>query len=124
MRYFKAGKNQDSLTDVVYPTTCTWSYNEICSDKSGRAKSGSMNKRIIATKRKLECSWIMLTDEQASKLLKNIKAQTFIYLMFPDPFEGKDIVKRFYTDDVVAEEKLRMDEKEYIWNISFSFIEK
>lgn len=122
-RVFQAGKTINSLADVAFPTSIQWSYNEISSDKSGRAKSGKMNKKIIATKRKLECSWSMLDDDTASKLLKSIKAYTYVYLKYPDAFEGKDVTKRFYTDDATAEVKVRLD-GEYIWNISFSFIEQ
>lgn len=122
-RVFQAGKTESNLTDIVFPTSIQWSYNEISSDKSGRAKSGKMNKKIIASKRKLECSWSVLDDNVSSKLLKSIKPFTYIYLKFPDPFEGKDVTKRFYTDDATAEAKVRLDGK-YIWNISFSFIEQ
>lgn len=122
-RVFQAGKTQNSLTDIVFPSSIQWSYNEISSEKSGRAKSGKMNKKIIASKRKLECSWSMLDDDASSKLLKSIKPFTYIYLKFPDPFEGKDITKRFYTDDAVADSNIKLDGK-YIWNVSFSFIEQ
>lgn len=107
-RVFQAGKTESSLTDIKFPSSIQWSYNEISSEKSGRAKSGKMNKKIIASKRKLECSWSMLDDETSSKLLKAIKPFTYIYLKFPDPFEGKDITKRFYTDDAVADSSIRL----------------
>lgn len=122
-RVFQAGNTESNLTGIVFPSSIQWSYNEISSEKSGRAKSGKMNKKIIAAKRKLECSWSMLDDDSSSKLLKAIKPFTYIYLKFPDPFEGKDITKRFYTDDAVADSSIRLD-GEYMWNVSFSFIEQ
>lgn len=123
-RYFKFGKTADSLESIPFPTSVKWSYNEISTDNSGRSKSGKMNKRIVATKRKLECGWNMLDDDVASSMLQKIKAYTYVYLKYMDPFEGKDVVKKFYTDDPQAEEKFLSKEGKYYWNISFNFIEQ
>lgn len=124
VRYFQVGRTADSLESIKFPTTVKWSYNEISTANSGRSKSGKMNKRIVAAKRKLECSWSMLDDDAASVLLPKIKAGTYVYLKYMDPFEGKDIVKKFYTDDPDAEEKFLDSKGKYYWNISLSFIEQ
>lgn len=124
VRYFQIGPTEDNLEDVAYPTSVKWSYNEISSDKSGRAKSGKMNKRVVAVKRKIACTWKMLEDEAASALLSKLKAKTYIYLKYMDPFEGQDITKRFYTDDPDAECEFRSSDKKYYWTISINFIEQ
>ena len=124
VRYFQIGRTADSLESIQFPTAVKWSYNEISTANSGRSKSGKMNKRIVAAKRKLECSWTMLDDDVASVLLPKIKAGTYVYLKYMDPFEGKDIVKKFYTDDPDAEEKFLDNKGKYYWNISISFIEQ
>ena len=123
-RYFQVGKTEGSLESIPFPTSVNWSYNEISTDKSGRSKSGKMNKRIVAVKRKLECSWNMLSDSTASTLLPKIKQGTYVYLKYMDPFEGQDVTKKFYTDDVKAKEKFLDSKGEYYWEISLSFIEQ
>lgn len=122
-RFFKVGGSSTAMTSVKFPATINWGYNEISSEKSGRAKSGLMNKKIIAVKRRIDTTWRMLDDDQASSLLKVVKKYTFVYLAYPDPFEGKDVTKRFYTDDITAECKCRNDGK-YTWDISVNFIER
>lgn len=124
VRYFQVGKTSGSLESIPFPTSVKWSYNEISTDKSGRSKSGKMNKRIVAAKRTLECEWTMLEDEVSSAMLQKIKAYTYIYLKYMDPFEGKDVVKKFYTSDPSAEERFLSSEGKYYWNVSFSFIEQ
>lgn len=124
VRYFQVGKTPDSLEDVPYPTSVKWGYNEISTDNSGRSKSAKMNKRIVAVKRTLECEWYMLEDEVSSPMLKKIKKHTYVYLKYRDPFEGEDVVKKFYTTDPAAEEKFISSKGEYYRTISFSFIEQ
>lgn len=123
-RYFQVGSTKGSLESIVFPTSVKWSYNEISTENSGRSKSGKMNKRIVAEKRKLECSWTMLDDAAASVLLPKIKAGTYVYLKYMDPFEGADTVKKFYTDDPTAEEKFLDSKGRYYWDISLNFIEQ
>ena len=123
-RYFCVGNTEDSLEDIPFPTSVKWTYNEISSDKSGRAKSGRMNKRVVAVKRKLTCTGRMLEDDMASFLLSKLKDKTYIYLKYMDPFKGEDITKRFYTDDPDAECEFRSSDKKYYWTISISFIER
>lgn len=124
IRYFQVGKNSSSLASIPFPTSVKWGYNEIATDNSGRSKSGKMNKRIVAVKRKLECGWVMVDDDTASQMLQKIKAYTYVYLKYMDPFEGQDVVKKFYTDDPSAEERFLSEKGKYYWNISFSFIEQ
>lgn len=123
-RYFQVGKTADSLESIPYPTSVKWSYNEISTENSGRSKSGKMNKRVVAAKRKLECQWYMIDDEVSSLILNKVKEYTYVYLKFMDAFEGKDVVKRFYTDDPQGEEKFRDSEGKYYWTLSFTFIEQ
>lgn len=123
-RYFQVGRTAESLESIPFPTSVKWSYNEISTENSGRSKSAKMNKRIVATKRKIECNWTMIDDDTSSAILKKIKPFTYIYLKFMDPFEGKDIVKKFYTDDVSGDERFLSSKGKYYWDISFSFIEQ
>ena len=123
-RYFQVGTTANNLESIPYPTSVKWSYNEICTENSGRSKSAKMNKRIVAAKRKVECEWYMIDDPTASAILKKVKAHTYVYLKFMDAFEGQDIVKRFYTDDAQGEEKFRDSDGKYYWVLSFSFTEQ
>ena len=124
VRYFQVGTTMNNLEDIPYPTSVKWSYNEICTENSGRSKSAKMNKRIVAAKRKLECTWHMIDDDASALILSKVKKNTYVYLKFMDAFEGQDVVKRFYTDDPQAEEQFLDSKGKYYWSVSFNFIEQ
>ena len=119
--------------EVRFPTTFTWSFQDVSSSDSGRSLSGLMNKEIVATKRKLVCSWKMISDAEAAAILSAIKSQTYGDLEYPDVFEGADITKRFYTGDPTATMKSVVvttnqfggtSKEEFVWDLSFDFIEQ
>ena len=110
-------------TDVLYPSSITWSFNEISSADSGRTLSGKMLKEIVTTKRKLVCSWKLVDDTAASTLLSAIKANTYGSLTYPDAATGTDQTKTMYTSDPTAE-MVAVHNNKCIWNISFEFIEQ
>lgn len=120
-------------TSMRFPTTFTWSFQDISSTDTGRALSGLMNKEVVATKRKLACSWRMVSDEDAATILSAVKGRTYGSLTYPDVFEGRDITKTFYTGDATATMKsvaVKKDqfggvtEEQFFWDISFDFIEQ
>lgn len=120
-------------TSVRFPTTFTWSFQDVSSSDSGRSLSGLMNKEIVATKRKLACAWQMISDEDASVILSAIKSRTYGELEYPDVFEGGDVKKIFYTGDATATMKMvnvstdqfgGTTKEEFLWDLSFDFIER
>ena len=120
-------------TAIPFPTSFTWSFQDISSSNSGRALSGLMNKEIIATKIKLSCMWTMVPDSVASQILGSVKALTYGSLQYPDAFSGNDVTKTFYTGDATAKMKMvnathdpygGTTAEEIVWDISFDFIEQ
>lgn len=119
--------------EVRFPTTLTWSFQDISSSDSGRSLSGLMNKEIVATKRKLVCTWKMISDRDASVILSAIKSKTYGNLEYPDVFDGTDTTKRFYTGDASAtmitvntstNQFGGVSKEEFVWDLSFDFIEQ
>ena len=118
---------------IPFPTTFSWGFQDISSTNTGRSLSGLMNKEIVATKRKLVCSWRMVSDAAASQILGAIKAKTYGSLTYPDPFAGSDVTKTFYTGDasammmrveVTKDQFGGVSSEEFVWDISFDFIEQ
>lgn len=64
--------------------------------ESGRNARGEMLRDRIAIKRKLNCEWGPLNDEQISTILKSVK-DVFFTVSYPDPEEGTTISKTFYV---------------------------
>lgn len=120
-------------TALPFPTSFTWAFQDVASSNSGRALSGLMNKEIVATKRKLSCAWKMVPDSEAAQILSAIKSHTYGSLVYPDPFEGNDTTKTFYTGDatasmiavnVVRDQFGGVDTETFVWDIAFDFIEQ
>lgn len=108
---------------IPFPTKTGWGFQDVSSPDSGRTLSGLMSKVVVATKRKLSCSWTMLSDSEASALLKAVKVHTYVSLNYPDAFEGKNVTKTFYTGDATAE-LIIIDNNTCHWDVSFDFIEQ
>lgn len=118
---------------IKFPTELSWGFQDISSKDTGRSLSGLMNKQVVATKRTLSCSWKMLTDEDAASILRAIKLFTYGQLTFPDPFEGVDVTKEFYSGDAAAK-MITVYEKKgssysnpketFVWDITLDLIER
>lgn len=96
---------------------------DLSSEETGRLLNGNANKDIVAIKRKLNCSWNVLTWSQCSHLLKQVKNKPSFTVVYPDPEDGIYVSKRFYVGDRTAPAIMLANGKEY-WNgVSFNFIE-
>lgn len=109
--------------NIKFPTNVSWGFQDVASAESGRTLSAKMNKEVVAVKRTLSCSWSCMTDAEASDLLGKVKNRTYGALNYPDPFEGTNITKTFYTSDAKADMKT-IEDNEFIWDVSFEFIEQ
>ena len=108
---------------IKFPTTMSWGFQDISSSESGRTLSGKMNKEVVASKRTLSCSWVLLTDLEASDLLSAIKIHTYVDVNYPDPFDGVNVTRRFYTGDPSATMKT-IENNVFMWDITIDFIEQ
>ena len=121
-------------TSIKFPTEFTWGFQDISSKDTGRSLSGLMNKQIVSTKRTISCAWKMVSDADAAAILGAIKLHTYGTLTFPDPFEGADITKEFYSGDASAkmitvhEQKLpisgTVSKETFVWDITLDLIER
>lgn len=96
---------------------------DVSTSDSGRTLSAKMEKKEVAKKVTLECSWEMLTDTECSRILKIIKPETYGECNYPDAMEGVNVTKTFYSGDVDAELKF-IDGDICYWNTSLSIIEQ
>ena len=81
---------------VVPPKSFQVSINDI-DGETGRNANGDMVRDRIATKRKLECEWGMLTQEEMARI-QNAIQPVFFPVSYPDPVLGQ-ITKTFYVGD-------------------------
>lgn len=86
--------------------------------ESGRNARGEMLRDRIAIKRKLNCEWGPLNDEQISTILKSVK-DVFFTVSYPDPEEGT-ISKTFY----VGNRNMPMLHKGLWEGLKMNFVEK
>jgi len=78
--------------------------------KSNRAASGKMMMELIATKRRVDVVWKMLTDTELEKIIDTITAnKPFFYLTYPDTGgqQDNDLLCRRYNNKFMAYEKRR-----------------
>ena len=68
--------------------------------ETGRNANGDMVRDRITTKRKLDCEWGMLTQEEMSQLLNSVTPD-FFTVSYPDPLHGQT-TKTFYVGDRTA----------------------
>lgn len=68
--------------------------------ETGRNANGNMVRDRIAVKRKLDCEWGMLTQDEMSQILNAVSA-VFFDVVYPDPILGQ-ITKTFYVGDRTA----------------------
>ena len=90
--------------------------------KSTRNSNGDMIRDRITVKRKLECEWPPLTQEEISTLL-NAVSSVFFSVSYPDPVTGQT-TKEFYVGDRTAP-AYSFNDKFRPWNgLTMNFIER
>ena len=89
------------INGVSIPTPSTYqvSLNDI--SKADRNANGLMLIQRIATKRKLELSWMYLSQANLSTLLQAISG-IFFTVEYPDPQDGALKTGSFYSGDKTA----------------------
>lgn len=111
-------------TEIAFPTSFNWSYEDISTSNTGRTLSAKMQKSVVASKRTISCEWKCLPDSASRHLLKTIKGKTYGDLNFPDPLEGKNITKNFYSGTPQAAMMKIEDDDTVIWDISLELAER
>lgn len=111
-------------TKIAFPTSFNWTYEDISTSNTGRTLSAKMQKSIVAAKRTLSCEWKCLSDSVTSNLLKTIKANTYGDLNFPDPMEGANITKNFYSGSPQAVMMKIEADGTVFWDVSLELVER
>ena len=91
--------------------------------KSGRTASGKMVMEIIATKRRVDVVWKMLTDTELEKIIDTITAnKPFFTLTYPDTGGSKTMT--CYAGDIVTSLWHTKNGIRYWEEVSIPFIEQ
>lgn len=110
---------------VKDPATLQYAIQDIDSDTAGRNANGEMIRDRVATKRKINCSWSGLENEEI-RLLLNSMTNEFFRLDFPDAMMGGMGSGTFYVGDRTAPLYMWNEkENKYLWEgLQANFIER
>ena len=117
---------QINKIDIADPQTLTWDiYDLDGEDGAGRAQDGLMFRDRVAVKRKLNCTWAAMTNEEISALLKAMD-DVFFTMRYPDAHDGTYREGEFYVGDRSTPLYVWNNEKQkYLWEgLSANFIER
>ena len=79
---------QINKIDIADPQTLTWDIYDLDGENgSGRTEDGLMHRDRVAVKRKLNCTWSPMTNEEISVLLKAMD-DVFFTIRYPDAHDG------------------------------------
>ncbi|CAM2948845.1 DUF6711 domain-containing protein [Hathewaya histolytica] len=107
---------------IVAPKSFKVSINDLDGETTRNAR-GDLIRDRIAVKRKLECEWGPLKDNEISNLLK-VVTSVYFSVEYPDPVEGKRLSKTFYVGDRSAPMYFVKDGVPLWQGLSMNFIEK
>lgn len=90
-----------TINGVAMPTPTGYSVGKQDMVKADRNARGKMLKEIIASKDKIELTWVYLSQADASKVLTAVKGNFFNVTYF-EPQTGAFRTAEFYRGDVTA----------------------
>ena len=90
-----------TINTVAIPTPSTYSVGIMDLTKSWRANNGLMNMEYVASKRKVECTWLYMSNSELSSFLQLIQGASnmFFTLAYPDPQTNSIRSGLFYVGD-------------------------
>lgn len=83
---------------VPSPSTFVWSLSDVSADDAGRTEDMVMHKNRKGQAVTLQLAWRYVTTAVASQILKAFNPE-YINVAYVDPYEGKEITKKFYVGD-------------------------
>lgn len=117
---------QINNTNIADPMTLTWDIYDLDSEEgAGRNQQGEMFRDRVAVKRKINCTWGPMANEEISTLLQAMD-DVFFTLRYPDAHDGGYRTGTFYIGDRSTPlYKWNNEKKQYLWEgLSANFIEK
>lgn len=109
-------------TKIKAPSEYSVSISDLDGETHRNAK-GQMIRDRVAVKRKIECSWNMLTIEEMKTLLNAVKDE-FFSCTYLDPMTGTEQTKTFYVGDRTSPIYSFVDGIEYWKSLKMNFVEK
>lgn len=109
-------------TPIPTPTTYKFGEEDLSSKKSGRTLDGQMHKDVVAVKDYYECTWKVLSWEDAAILLNAVKGKARVKFTYADP----KVPNRWLTNDFYIGKRaagaLNLEDENFTWNdISMQF---
>lgn len=109
-------------TPIPTPTTYKFGEEDMSSKKSGRTLDGVMHKDVVAVKDYYECTWKVLSWEDAAVLLNAVHGKTKVKFTYADP----KVPNRWLTNDFYIGKRAagaaNLNDSKYTWNdISMQF---
>jgi len=91
--------------------------------KSGRTASGKMKMELIATKRRVDCTWKMIRDDELKLIIDTITAnKPFFSFTYPDA--GGQQTMRCYAGDINTSLWHTINGVRYWSEVTIAFIEQ
>ena len=108
---------------IVSPKSFKVDINDL-DGESGRNAKGDLIRDRLAVKRKLECEWGPLHNDEISPILKAVQA-AFFSVEYPDPMTGTNQTKTFYVGDRSAPAYYKEANGKVLWQgLTMNLIEK
>lgn len=104
MALLAVGASPSSLVDLTPdPSALTWGKQDISSFDAGRTQdpNNTMQKMRTSCKRKLQLTWTLPDETQASRILQAFSPEYF-YVRYFDVMDGQMEVREFYAGDMSA----------------------
>lgn len=108
---------------VAAPKVFKVDIQDLDGENTTRNAKGDLVRDRIAVKRKLNCEWGPLRDNEISTLLKAV-TNVYFKVEYPDPQEGKRISKTFYVGDRSSPMYFVKDNIPFWQGLNMNFIEK
>lgn len=122
------GKSTDSMVAVRAPNEIKQTFSDLDSGSTTRTASGKMVRSVVrggaSNVRKLELSWELLPEADASQILNLVK-DTFFWMKYPDIQSGGFRTAQFYAGDRSCEfRRVERDGTVMVAGLSFNVIER
>lgn len=108
--------------EIAAPKTFEVAINDL-DGESNRNANGELVRDRIAVKRKLNCEWGPLDNDECSILLKAVQ-DVFFTVEFPDPLEGGQLNRIMYVGDRTAPAIMFENGKTLWQGLKMNFIER
>lgn len=92
--------------------------------KAERLASGKMAMEIIATKRRLDMRWEIITDADLQQILGILDSKVFHTVQYPDPQNGETATITAYVGDINQAAWQKITGTRYWKDVSLALIEQ